>query len=97
MWSPGVDLEDGSLDQLCREPRRVVNRDELIVVTVDDQHWDVDPRQVLCEVRLRKDPDALVRRAKPCLHRLKSELVAESVGELGPGRLAPRNGPDKSV
>ena len=55
-----VDLERGSCHQLGRQQGRVGDRDDLVVVAVDDQRRHVDPLQVLGEVGLGERLDAVV-------------------------------------
>ena len=42
MWETRIDLERRVPYQLCRQERRVCNRDDLIVIAVQDERRDID-------------------------------------------------------
>src|SRR3954465_498835 len=57
-----IGLELTLLQQLQRKRRGIRVGDDLVVVAVHDQHWDVDLLQVLGEVGLGERLDAIVVR-----------------------------------
>ena len=60
VWSTVVDLEPNIVDQLGREQRCWTDRNDLVVVAVNEERGDVDLLQVLSLVGLGKSLDAVV-------------------------------------
>ena len=92
MRSTRVDLQLCTVDDLRREERRVDDRDDLIVVAMNDQRRHVEPFQVLGEIRLGEDLDAVVGCLEPDLHGHQPERVADALrhGRAGPVRTIER-------
>ena len=61
VWSSRVDLESRVFDELGRYERRILDRHDLVRVTLQNQDWYIDLFEVLSEVRLRECLDAGVR------------------------------------
>src|SRR2546426_190201 len=57
-----IGLQRALLQELDRQARAVVDRDDLIVLAVHDQRGDVDRLQIVGEVGLRERLDAVVVR-----------------------------------
>src|SRR5262249_52041970 len=77
MACPVVESACDSLDQLCGGECRRGIRYDLIVIAVDDERRDVDLLQVLCEVGLGEDLDAVVRVLGARLHTEEPECVPD--------------------
>ena len=60
-----VRLQLGVRDELRGPRARVRERDDLVVLAVDDERRDVEPLQVLGEIRLGEGLDAVVRALSP--------------------------------
>src|SRR5262245_45937044 len=73
-----VDLELRLLDDLRGLERGSGDRHDLIVVTVDDQRRNVDLLQVLGQIGLREDLDAVVHGFEAGLHAAQPERVEHS-------------------
>jgi hypothetical protein len=58
-----IDLQRRFLDDLRRQQRRVRNRNDLVVVAMEDQRWDIDLLEVLGEVRIGERLDAFSSRS----------------------------------
>ena len=81
---PRIYLKARILDQFGREqPRGVIDRDDLIVVAVDDKGRHVESSSVLGELRLGERFDAVDRRRRePAQHPLKPERVPQALRHL---------------
>src|SRR6185369_1589467 len=77
-----IHLQGRTLEQFGRQPSSVVDRHDLIIVAVEDQHRNVDLLQVLVEVALGELLDAVVSALEASLHALQPELIAEARGDL---------------
>src|SRR5262249_24521340 len=71
-----------ALDELGRFLRRVLDRNDLIVLSVQNQSGDVELLEVLGEVGLRKGLDALVSAFGTGLHAPEPELIERTLRNL---------------
>src|SRR5438132_12916882 len=71
-----VNLQRCILEDLRRHQTRSTDRNNLIVVSMHDQHRNVDLLQVLREVGLRKGLDAVVMRLYTSEHSLQPPTLA---------------------
>ena len=73
------DFQRGTLDDLRRQQCRIRDGHNLIVVAVQDQRRHVELLQVLAEVSLREDLDAVVRALQAGLHAERPEGIADTL------------------
>jgi hypothetical protein len=73
-----------ALDESGRLWCRVLDRDDLVVLAVQDQSRDIDLLEILGEISLREGLDALVRVFEAGLHAPEPELIQYALGDLGP-------------
>src|SRR5262245_18455326 len=74
-----------ALDEPGRFLRRVLDRNDLVVLAVQDQGGYIEPFQVLGLVRFGKGLDAFVSVLEAGLHAPEPELVEGARGDLRPG------------
>src|SRR5262245_2053539 len=75
----------GALDQPGRFLCGVLDRDDLVVLAVQDQGWHVESLQVLGLVRFGKRLDTFVGVLEAGLHAPEPELIERALGDLRPG------------
>src|SRR5262245_18039660 len=73
-----------ALDEPGRFLRRVLDGNDLVVLTVHDQGRDIDLLEVLGEVALGEGLDAFVGVLEASLHAPEPELIQRAMGDLGP-------------
>ncbi len=78
-----IDLQGGILDELGGEQGRVADWHDLVVVTVDNQGWNVELLEVFGLVRLGEGLDAVECGFETDLHRPQPERVQNALGDLG--------------
>src|SRR5437867_8844538 len=76
-------LETCVLDQLRGKQGRGTDRQDLVVVAVDDEGWHVEPPEIFGEVRLREGLDAIEGSVETGLHPLEPERVPKALRNLG--------------
>jgi hypothetical protein len=62
----------------------VLDGNDLVVLTMHDQGWDIELLEVLCEISLREGFDAFKCVLQAGLHAPEPELIQYSLGDLGP-------------
>ena len=72
------------LDELGRFLIRILDWNDLVVLTMHDQGWDIELLEVLGEISLREGFDAFVGVLEASLHAPEPELIHDSLGDLGP-------------
>src|SRR5581483_2211758 len=77
-----VDLEDSALDELRLELARVLVRNDLIVIALNDQRRDVELREILILVRLGECLDALVDGRQAAQLAREPEVFVDAVRNL---------------
>src|SRR5262249_12511938 len=82
VWEPLADLESPLPQQFRVQQRRIIDRDDLVVVAMHDEGRHVDDLQVLGEVSLREDLDAVVLRFRTAHHGLAPPVVDHRLGYL---------------
>src|SRR5262245_60744483 len=75
----------GALDEPGRFLRRVLDRSDLVVLSVQNQSRDVEFLEVLGEVGLGKRLDALIGVLRAGLHAPEPELIESALGDLRSG------------
>src|SRR5690349_4416705 len=78
-----IHLQCCVLYQLRLPPCAERDRNDLIVVTLNDQRRDIDLREVSCLVRLREGFDTVIQCDEPALHTEPPELVANALAHFG--------------
>jgi hypothetical protein len=78
-----INLEMRVLDLPGRKQRRSADRNDLVVVAMDDEGRNVEPLQVLGKVGLREGLDAVEDGAETGQHPLEPERVAKALRDLG--------------
>ena len=73
-----------ALDELGRFLSRILDGNDLVVLTMHDQGWDIELLEVLGEISLREGLDAFVGVLEASLHAPEPELIQDSLGDLGP-------------
>src|SRR5262245_54525045 len=71
-----------ALDELRRFLRRVLDRNDLVVLSVQNQSRNVEFLEVLGEVGLGKRLDALIGVLRASLHAPEPELIESALGDL---------------
>src|SRR5690606_37478406 len=84
-----VDLERAVLEQLHRLERRVRDRHDLVVITVQGERRHLDGLQVIGEVRLGERGDAVVVRFRAAHHCLPPPVPHYTVRRLRAGAVEP--------
>ncbi len=79
MRGSGIHLEFGALDQRDRHARRCANRDDLVVITVENERRNIEPLEVFREVGFRKRFNAIVERLEATGHALQPEGPLQSL------------------
>ena len=82
MGETRIDLEGGVLDDLGRHATGGIYGDNLVVVAVKNENWDVDLLEVFSEVGLREGFDGVVLTFVRTSHALKPEVIANAFGDL---------------
>lgn len=80
--SSGNNIQLRVLDDLCCQSPRIVNRHNLIRVTLNNQQWHLDLLEVLGLIRLRKCLDAIVSTDDRGLHAKPPERFADTFRNL---------------
>src|SRR5262245_17190786 len=75
-----VNLQRRPIDDLRGQQGRCRNRHDLIVVAVDDERRDVDLPEVVCQVGLGEDLDAVIGVLETGLHAEQPERVENTLG-----------------
>src|SRR5262249_50310399 len=88
VWRTGIVDLLRALDEPGRLPSRVLHRDDLVVLAVQDQGRDIELLEVLGEIGLGEGLDALVGVLEPGLHAPEPELIERALSNLGPRSLA---------
>ena len=78
----GIGLQGGLAQNLHSKPGTVVDRDDLVVLAMHDEHRHVDDLEVLGEVRLREGLDAVVVRLGAAHHALAPPVADEALRDL---------------
>ncbi len=73
-----------ALDEPGRFLRRVLDGNDLVVLTVHDQGRDVELLEVLGEIGLGEGLDAFIGVLEAGLHAPEPELIQGALGDLGP-------------
>src|SRR5215510_2813960 len=74
-----------ALNEPGRFPRRVFDRNDLVVLTVQDERWYVELFQILRLVRFRECLDTFVGVLETSLHAPEAKLRQDSRRGIGPG------------
>src|SRR5262249_28921943 len=80
-----VDLERSALDQLGRAHRGRSDRDDLVVVPVQDERRHVELPEIRSEISLRERLDAEVGAGKAGHHPLAPERLTNALGDIRAG------------
>lgn len=77
------DVQRGSLNNFGRDQARYADRNDLIVITVQDKSWHIEPFEVFREISFRKSLNAFVDgfmppRASPAARRSRADLEKPS-------------------
>ena len=75
-------FECGVAYQLCRQHGRVCNRNDLIVIAVQNERRDVDFLEILSKIGLRERLEAVVMGLDSTHHSLQPPALADSLGNL---------------
>src|ERR1700722_7592414 len=81
MREAGIDLQRRIRAQLGGQRARIRVRNDLVVVSMHDEGWDIDLLQVFGEVGFRERLDAVVGALDATLHRLEPEVLAHALGD----------------
>src|SRR5262245_5197366 len=73
----------GTLDELGRLPGRVLDRDDLVILTVQHERRHVEFLEVRGEIGLGERLDALIGCRRSGLHAPEPEVVEEALGDVG--------------
>src|SRR5215468_6959922 len=73
----------GTLDELGRLPGRVLDRDDLVIFTVQHERRHVEFLEVRGEIGLGECLDALISVLRSGLHAPEPELVEDALGDFG--------------
>ena len=83
MWRARIINFLRTLDEPGRFLRRVLDGNDLVVLTVHDQGWDIELLEVLGEISLGEGLDALIGVLEAGLHAPEPELIQDSLGDHG--------------
>ena len=84
VWRAGIVFFLRTLDEPGRFPRGVLYGNDLVILTMHNQSWDVDPLEILGEIGLGEGLDAFISVLEARLHAPKPELFQYATGDLGP-------------
>jgi hypothetical protein len=87
--SARVDLQNRAFDDFRGQSPGVINRHDLVSITVHDQCRHIEFLQIFVEVRFRELFDAIISGVKAHQHALCPECIPDARETLEPGRLAP--------
>jgi uncharacterized protein YeaO (DUF488 family) len=93
----GIDDQFGILDELGGGATGGVNRDDLIVVAVDDERGHVKLFQVFSEIGFRKSLDAVMRILMTAHHPLQPERINHALRNLCPRPVEAEKWPARDV
>ena len=85
----GIDFQYGLLDQLRRQQRQICDRNDLVVIAVKNQRWNVDLLEILGEIGFRKRLDAFIGTLKPTCIDQSQNASLMPCDTFDPGRFAP--------
>ena len=85
VWSARVDFEDGSLNNPGRKQGRSTDRYDLVVVTVENQRWDVELLEILSEIGFGEGFDGVVTGFNSGDHALEPERIAQALRDFAAG------------
>ena len=72
-----------ALDELGRFLRRVLDGNNLVVLTMHNQGWDIELLEVLGEIGLGEGLDTFVGVLEASLHAPEPELTQDALGDVG--------------
>src|SRR3984957_11773250 len=84
MRSPGINFDNGALDDFGRQKRRGANRHDLVIITVQDQRRHIELLEVFGGVFFRERFDEVETTLVAGKNSLQPEKTPESLGQVGP-------------
>src|SRR5215472_4161412 len=73
-----------AFDESSRLLSCVLDGNNLVVLTMHNQGWDIELLEVFGEIGLGEGLDAFIGILETSLHAPKPELIQDSLGDLGP-------------
>jgi hypothetical protein len=87
MWCTWIVDLFGTRNESGRLDRRILDRNDLVVIAVQDQGPDIHLLKILCEISFGEGLDTLVGVLEASLHTPEPELIQRSLGDFSVGSI----------